>query len=87
MYPNLKLEIFRRGIQQNNVAKDLSINEANLSKIIRGYREPTESQRRQLAEYLQVDEAWLFERHEWSVRVDSLHTTRSETRRSKNRES
>jgi transcriptional regulator with XRE-family HTH domain len=87
MYPNLKLEIFRRGIQQNNVAKELSINEANLSKIIRGYREPSESQRHQIAQYLQVDEAWLFERHEWSVRVDALETTPSATRRSKNRES
>jgi transcriptional regulator with XRE-family HTH domain len=64
MYPNLKLEIFKRGIRQNNLARELGMNEANLSKIIRGYREPSGSQRQLLAQYLGVDESWLFEKYE-----------------------
>lgn len=64
MYPNLKLAIFKRGLQQNRLSKILGINEANLSKIIRGYREPSNSQRQLLASYLCVDEAWLFEKFE-----------------------
>ena len=64
MYPNLKLAIFKRGIHQNLLARDLGLNEAILSKIIRGNREPTCSQRQMLAQYLQADEVWLFERYE-----------------------
>jgi transcriptional regulator with XRE-family HTH domain len=64
MYPNLKLAIFKKGIRQNHVSKILGINEANLSKIIHGFREPSESQRRLLATYLESDESWLFERFE-----------------------
>jgi transcriptional regulator with XRE-family HTH domain len=61
MYPNLKLAIFKRGIHQNHLAKELGINEAILSKVIRGYREPSPVLRQSLASYLQLDEAWLFE--------------------------
>jgi transcriptional regulator with XRE-family HTH domain len=64
MYPNLKLAIFKKGIHQNHVSKILGINEANLSKIIHGFREPSECQRRLLATYLESDETWLFERFE-----------------------
>lgn len=72
MYPNLKLEIFKRRIHQNNLAKELGINEAILSKIIRGYRQPTAAQRQLLARYLEVDEDYLFERFEGtSVRASA----------------
>jgi transcriptional regulator with XRE-family HTH domain len=64
MYPNLKLQIFKLGIRQNQIAKDLKLCESQLSKIIHGYREPSEGERRLLAGYLNVDEAWLFEPHE-----------------------
>jgi transcriptional regulator with XRE-family HTH domain len=64
MYPNLKIAIFKTGIHQNRISKMLGINEANLSKIIHGYREPSEAQRRMLATYLEMDETWLFERFE-----------------------
>ena len=64
MYPNLKLAIFKKGIHQNQLSKVLGINEANLSKIIRGYREPSETQRVMLARYLEADAAWLFEKYE-----------------------
>jgi transcriptional regulator with XRE-family HTH domain len=64
MYPNLKLAIFKRGIHQNRLARLLGINEAILSKIIHGYREPSDSQRRLLAGYLAEDESWLFEKYD-----------------------
>jgi len=64
MYPNLKLQIFKLGIRQNQIAKDLKFCESQLSKIIHGYREPSEGERKLLAGYLNVDESWLFERHE-----------------------
>jgi transcriptional regulator with XRE-family HTH domain len=67
MYPNLKLEIFKRGIHQNNIARDLGLNEAILSKIIRGYREPSHEQRQMLAGYLEVDESWLFEKFDGNM--------------------
>jgi transcriptional regulator with XRE-family HTH domain len=64
MYPNLKLEIFKRGLHQNHLARSVGIDETLLSKIIHGYREPTAVQRRSLAGYLLVEEAWLFEKYE-----------------------
>jgi transcriptional regulator with XRE-family HTH domain len=64
MYPNLKLQIFKLGIRQNQIAKDLKLCESQLSKIIHGYREPSSGERKLLAGYLNVDESWLFERHE-----------------------
>ena len=64
MYPNLKLQIFKLGIRQNQIARELRLYESQLSKIINGYREPSEVERKLIANYLNVDEAWLFERHE-----------------------
>ncbi len=64
MYPNLKLQIFRRGNHQNQMSKALGIGESVLSKIIHGYREPTPSQRELLAAFLEADESWLFEKYE-----------------------
>ena len=64
MYPNLKLQIFRRRNHQNQLAKDVGIDETVLSKIIHGYRRPTEAQRKILASYLEADESWLFETYE-----------------------
>jgi transcriptional regulator with XRE-family HTH domain len=64
MYPNLKLQIFRLRVHQNQLAKVLGMNETVLSKVICGYREPSESQRKTLADYLGVDEGWLFEKYE-----------------------
>jgi transcriptional regulator with XRE-family HTH domain len=64
MFPNLKLQIFRRGSHQNQLAKAVGIDETVLSKIIHGYRDPTAAQRKLLANHLEADEAWLFERFE-----------------------
>jgi len=60
MYPNLKLAMSRKGLQQNRVPRILGINEANLSKIIHRHRKPSEAQRRLLANELMADEGWLF---------------------------
>jgi transcriptional regulator with XRE-family HTH domain len=64
MYPNLKLQIFKLGIRQNQIARELKFCESQLSKIINGYREPSVGERKLLADYLNVEEDWLFEQHE-----------------------
>jgi transcriptional regulator with XRE-family HTH domain len=61
MFPNLKLQIFRRGSHQNQLAKAVGMDETVLSKIIHGYRAPTTEQRKLLARFLEADEGWLFE--------------------------
>ena len=66
MFPNLKLKIFLRGSHQNRLAKSVGIDETVLSKIIHGYRNPTAAQKKLLADYLDADEAWLFERFDVS---------------------
>jgi transcriptional regulator with XRE-family HTH domain len=63
MYPNLKLQIFKLGIRQNQIARELKLCESQLSKIINGYREPSENERKLLAQFLNVEEGWLFEQH------------------------
>ena len=64
MYPNLKLQLFRNAVRQNFLARELGIDESILSKIIHGYREPSQEQRQKLSGYLGVEEAWLFEKYE-----------------------
>ena len=61
MFPNLKLQIFRRCSHQNQLARTVGMDETVLSKIIHGYRNPTADQRKLLAAYLEADENWLFE--------------------------
>lgn len=73
---NLKLQIFRRGSQQNLLAKEIGIDETVLSKVIRGSRLPTLLQRRALAKYLEADEAWLFE----SMEPGSTNSARANVR-------
>jgi transcriptional regulator with XRE-family HTH domain len=64
MYPNLKLQLFRSSVRQNFLARAVGIDESILSKIIHGYREPSKKQRQLLANYLGVEETWLFEKFE-----------------------
>jgi len=71
MYPNLKLQIFKSGIHQNHLARELGLTDTVLSKIIHGYRQPTEQQRKILAAYLHVDENWLFEKFDVTVIASS----------------
>jgi transcriptional regulator with XRE-family HTH domain len=78
MYLNIKLQILRLGIHQNNIARALGINESVLSKIIHGYREPSKTHREQLAAFLKAEESWLFENYDRalpdSVALPSLPT-------------
>jgi len=64
MYPNLKLQLFRSSVRQNFLARAVGMDESILSKIIHGYREPSREQRQLLANYLGVEETWLFEKFE-----------------------
>ena len=62
MYLNLKLQLFKRGMRQNRLALQLGVDESILSKIINGFREPSQEMRTSIATLLQSDEEWLFER-------------------------
>jgi transcriptional regulator with XRE-family HTH domain len=62
MYTNLKLQIWRSRVHQNRMAQEIQMDEAVLSRIINGYREPSAEQRRKIAVYLEADEDWLFAR-------------------------
>jgi transcriptional regulator with XRE-family HTH domain len=70
MFPNLKLQIFRLGSHQNQLAKAVGMDETVLSKIIHGYRAPTAEQRKLLSRFLAADEAWLFEHFETNSKPD-----------------
>ena len=62
IYPNLKLRIYTTGIRQNRLARMLGIDEAHLSRIINGFRQPSGDIRTQIATILQSDPEWLFYR-------------------------
>jgi transcriptional regulator with XRE-family HTH domain len=62
IYPNLKLRLYTSGLRQNRMAKILGIDEAHLSKVINGFREPSDDLRAQIAEILKSDPAWLFQK-------------------------
>jgi transcriptional regulator with XRE-family HTH domain len=60
MYPNLKLQLFKIGMRQNLLAQSLGIDESMLSKIVNGFREPSQELREQIASLLDSDSDWLF---------------------------
>jgi transcriptional regulator with XRE-family HTH domain len=62
MYLNLKLQLFKTGMRQNRLAQQLGVDESILSKIVNGFREPSQEMRTRIATMLQSDEEWLFER-------------------------
>jgi transcriptional regulator with XRE-family HTH domain len=62
IYPNLKLTIYKTGIRQNRLAKMVGIHEAYLSRIVNGTREPGDALRQAIADALQCNAEWLFER-------------------------
>jgi transcriptional regulator with XRE-family HTH domain len=61
MYPNLKLQIWRSGIRQQQLAKMLGLHETVLSKIVNGSRVPSPQMKSKIAAALNADPAWLFE--------------------------
>jgi transcriptional regulator with XRE-family HTH domain len=64
MYLNLKVAIWQSGLRQNRLAQTLNMDEALLSRIINGFREPTAEQRTRISQVLQKDEGWLFAREQ-----------------------
>jgi hypothetical protein len=50
------------------MAQAIQMDEALLSKIINGFREPNSRQRRLISEFLKEDEQWLFSRNDdWEM--------------------
>jgi transcriptional regulator with XRE-family HTH domain len=72
MYPNLRLQLWRRRIRQNQLAKMLEIDETILSRIMNGFRQPGPEMRQQIARLLESDEVWLFETE--NVADGKMHT-------------
>jgi transcriptional regulator with XRE-family HTH domain len=62
MYPNLKLQLWKSGLRQNRLAQMLGMDETALSRILNGFREPSEELRERVAALLESDKKWLFER-------------------------
>lgn len=61
MYPNLKLQLWRAGVRQNQLAQMLGIDESVLSRIVNGFRQPNRETRARIAELLGSEEEWLFQ--------------------------
>jgi len=61
MYPNLKMAMWRSGMRQNALARELNLNETVVSKVLNGSRKPSPRMRTILAEFFQQDPEWLFE--------------------------
>jgi len=79
MYQNLKLQMWKSGIRQNRLARELNLDETVLSKIINGYRQPSSQLKARIAQYLRIDETWLFE-------VDPESVVRTQSRRRRTQE-
>ena len=73
MYPNLRLQLWRRKIRQNQLARILEIDETMLSRIMNGFRQPCPEIRKQIATLLESDELWLFQTE--SRPGEKLHAT------------
>jgi transcriptional regulator with XRE-family HTH domain len=73
MYPNLKLQLWTSGIRQNRLAQMLDIDETILSRIVNGFRQPSQEMRLQIAALLKSDAEWLFQTAE--KRSESLSVT------------
>jgi DNA-binding XRE family transcriptional regulator len=53
--------MYRSGVRQNTLAKSIGINEASLSRIINGTRQPAPEVRMQIAAILRENADWLFQ--------------------------
>lgn len=73
LYPNLKLTMYRTGIRQNMLAKSVGINEAYLSRIINGTRQPGPQVQELIARVLHENVEWLFQK---SMRTDESSVLR-----------
>lgn len=76
IYPNLKLTIYKTGIRQNRLAKLVGIHEAYLSRIVNGSREPGDTLRQAIADALNAQVDWLFEREKVVAFPSPIHENR-----------
>jgi transcriptional regulator with XRE-family HTH domain len=61
MYPNLRIQLWKSGMRQNQLAKLLEMDETLLSRIVNGYRRPSAEFRKKISAILHSDEMWLFQ--------------------------
>lgn len=61
MYGNLKLQLWKSGIRQNQLAQMVNIDDTLLSKIVNGFRRPSPELKARISKVLDCDETWLFE--------------------------
>lgn len=80
MYVNLKICLWQSGLRQNRLAQALQMDEALLSRIINGFRQPTPEQRTRIAEILRRDETWLFSRDSQSDAAPATSSKDSDSR-------
>lgn len=59
----LKIALLETGKKQGRIARLLKISDTTLSRIVRGRREPTDEQRKALAEFLGRDASEIFPNH------------------------
>lgn len=69
LYPNLKLTMYRSGIRQNTLARSVGINEASLSRILNGTRNPAPEVQEQIALVLKENAEWLFQKAKVAVDI------------------
>lgn len=69
MYGNLKLQLWKSGIRQNQLAQMLNIDDTLLSKIVNGFRRPSPELRARISKVLDCEEAWLFEESRRAART------------------
>ena len=73
MYPNLRLQLWRKRIRQNKLAVMIPLDETVLSKILNGFRVPTPELRQRIALLLEADEQWLFEANSTELATPQIH--------------
>jgi transcriptional regulator with XRE-family HTH domain len=55
------MQLWRKRIRQNQLAKMIPLDETVLSKIMNGFRVPAPELRQRIASILEAEEEWLFE--------------------------
>ena len=57
---HLKVALMKRGLSQRDLAFGTEIDESRISKIIRGYEQPTPEMKQAISKFLGMDEGVLF---------------------------
>ena len=78
MLANLKMALAVRGMLQIELAQKLEVSPDLVSRIVRGWTEPSQELRSRIAEVVQADEGWLFLS---DIRIPAPQVRRLPTRR------